>query len=144
MCVLKYGAQHQVWWKLLWCFLSIHLNTFVKFAQYNNRIQHYPHVIQIPTMIHIPQQTVTTMLKNRWDKNNSTFIITSMLIFQQTYYFTLSWKCPGHVLGMGSCPKIPGTELDDQPYFVHFFIHVSTSNPCSQSFVPSSTWNQKN
>ncbi len=29
----------------------------------------------------------------------------------------MSWTCPRHVLGMGTCPKIPGTESDDQPFF---------------------------
>ncbi len=59
-----------------------------------------------------------------------------------SYYYMLSWKCPGHVLRTGTCLKIPGTELDGQPYFVHIFIHVSTVCPCSQSFVLSYTWNK--
>ncbi len=56
----------------------------------------------------------------------------------------LSWKCPGHVLGSGTRPKIPGTELDYRPYFMHFFIHMSEACPQSHSCVLTYTWNKKN
>ncbi len=51
----------------------------------------------------------------------------------------LSWKSPGHVLGMGKCPKVSSTESDGQPYFVHFSFtclqHV-LADSCGSSLPP--------
>ncbi len=54
----------------------------------------------------------------------------------------LSWNCPKHVLGMGTCPEILGTESDDRLYFVHLLLsHLSAE--CLQTF-PIFHMEQKN
>ncbi len=66
----------------------------------------------------------------------------------------MSWKCPGnvlemslgwgHVLGMGTCPKTPGTELDGWPFFLQNFLsHMPAVCPWIQSCVLSCPWNKK-
>ncbi len=48
----------------------------------------------------------------------------------------MSWTCPGYILEMGTCPKIPGTESDGWPYFVHVLLsHMSSACPPSQSRI---------
>ncbi len=44
----------------------------------------------------------------------------------------MSWTYHCPVLKSGACPEITGTESTGWPYFVHFFIQVSTVCPCSQ------------
>ncbi len=56
----------------------------------------------------------------------------------------LSWKCPGHVLGTGTCPKIPGTESDCRQFYLSFFLrHVSAACTLSKSHVRYSKKNKE-
>ncbi len=56
----------------------------------------------------------------------------------------MSRKCPRHVQGTGTCPKIPETKSDGWPYFLqNLFSHVSIPCPQSKSRVQYSKKTKK-
>ncbi len=55
----------------------------------------------------------------------------------------MSWKCPGHVLGTGTCPKIPGTESDGRPFFWIFCSVTCPQHVLGVSHVSNTLKNTK-